>query len=136
MALRAELAQLKPSIERLVGIEGDIRVLLTQLSRLTEPGARQAETTSATTPPDNTEEVVQPAAANPIKDDIRVLLTQLLQLTDPGAPQAKTTTSTTPPNNNGEAVQPAAATPLPCDPLKRASQQHHPANRNRCAPCN
>jgi len=48
-ALRAELAQLKPSIERLVGIEGDIRVLLTQLSRLTGPdGAATATTPSDT----------------------------------------------------------------------------------------
>jgi hypothetical protein len=56
-SMRAELAKLKPSIERLVGIEGDIRVLLTQLSRLTDTGA--------TTPPDNTGEAVQPAAENP-----------------------------------------------------------------------
>jgi hypothetical protein len=134
MALRAELAQLKPSIERLVGIEGDIRVLLTQLSRLTEPGARQAETTSATTPPDNTEEAVQPAAANPIKDDIRVLLTQLLLLTDPGAPQAETTTATTSPNNNGEAVQPAAANPPALRPVEESQPATSPGQPQSLRP--
>ncbi len=46
-SLRQELAQLKPSIERLVGIEGDIRILLTQLSRLTDSGATPTETPAA-----------------------------------------------------------------------------------------
>ena len=111
-SLRAELAQLKPSIERLVGIEGDIRDLLTQLSRLTDPSTPQAETTGATTPPDNTGETVQPGAANPIEDDLRVLLRHLLQLTDPAAPKAETTNAKTPPDNVGEAANPPALRPV------------------------
>jgi hypothetical protein len=125
-SLRAELAQLKPSIERLVGIEGDIRVLLTQLSRLTDPGAPQAETTGATTPPDNTEEAVQPATANPIEDDIRVLLTQLLRLTEPGA--------TTPPDNTGEAVQRAAANPPALRPVEEGQPAASPGQPQSLRP--
>lgn len=67
-SLREELAQLKPSIERLVGIEGDIRILLTQLSRLTDSDAPQAQATdteAAPTNTGNTVEAAQPAAASP-----------------------------------------------------------------------
>ncbi|NQV79985.1 MAG: SPOR domain-containing protein, partial [Alphaproteobacteria bacterium] len=60
-SLRQELAQLKPSIERLVGIEGDIRILLTQLSRLTDSGA------TPTDPPATAEgAAAQPATAAPV----------------------------------------------------------------------
>lgn len=67
-SLRAELAQLKPSIERLVGIEGDIRVLLTQLSRLTGTDTPQPETTGAASPPADSvsaTDAAQPAAPSP-----------------------------------------------------------------------
>jgi hypothetical protein len=64
-ALRAELAQLKPSIERLVGIEGDIRVLLTQLSRLTGPdgGTTETATNEAETAETDTGSAAAPAQA-------------------------------------------------------------------------
>ncbi len=58
-SLRQELAQLKPSIERLVGIEGDIRILLTQLSRLTDTGG----VPGATPAPAPTEAPPAPAPA-------------------------------------------------------------------------
>jgi hypothetical protein len=60
-ALREELEQLKPSIERLVGIESDIRVLLTQLSRLTDTGA--APVANAAAPQQENQEAAAPAAA-------------------------------------------------------------------------
>jgi len=133
-SLRAELAQLRPSIERLVGIEGDIRDLLTQLSRLTDPSMPQAETTGATTPPDNTGETVQPAAAKPIEDDLRVLLRHLLRRTDPGAPQAETTNAKTPPENAGEAVKPAAANPPALRPVEGSQPAASPGQPQSLRP--
>ena len=110
-SLRAELSQLKPSIEKLVIIEDDIRTLLTQLSRLTDPNGHHAATAGVTTPPDSAGEAVQPATTNTNEDDLRVLLKQLLRLTDPSAAQTETAGETTVPANSGGVVQPTTGNP-------------------------
>jgi hypothetical protein len=109
-SLRAELAQLKPSIERLVGIEGDIRVLLTQLSRLTGTDAAQTETTGAAAPPADSGSMAEPAAPSP--PALRPV-EQSQPAASPGQPQSLR------PIQQGQAA--AAAAPAPAAPTQLTS---------------
>ncbi len=95
IALRAELEQLKPSIERLVGIEGDIRVLLTQLARLTDTENAGGDSAAAPSAP------AQPA-----------------QATESAAPQ----TPTLQPADSGTSQQAPAGQPQSLRPLQPIQQ--------------
>jgi len=96
-ALRAELEALKPSIERLAGIEGDIRVLLTQLSRLTDAGGASG-TESDASPPPASQEAAQPQEA----------------------PQTPTLAPAQPATNPAPAGQPQSLRPL--QPIQQPAQ--------------
>jgi len=113
-ALRAELAQLKPSIERLVGIEGDIRVLLTQLSRLTgsEAAPTDASETTTTEPAstDNAEAAPTTAASPPALRPVE----QNQAAASPGQPQSLR------PIQPVQAA-PTAPTPAPAAPTQLSS---------------
>lgn len=113
-ALRAELAQLKPSIERLVGIEGDIRVLLTQLSRLTgsEAAPTDASETTTTGPAstDNAEAAPTTAASPPALRPVA----QNQAAASPGQPQSLR------PIQPVQAA-PTAPTPAPAAPTQLTS---------------
>lgn len=103
-SLRQELAQLKPSIERLVGIEGDIRILLTQLSRLTETGGAPPATPEAAAPP-------PPAAEPPPAQPVASVNPPALRPVDQAQPPAPVgqPQSLRPIQPPAPAAQPAAA---------------------------
>lgn len=107
-SLRQELAQLKPSIERLVGIEGDIRILLTQLSRLTDTGGSPGvPTATAETTPAPPPVAVETAPAQPAATASPPALRPVEQAQSPasvGQPQ-----SLRPIQPPAPAAQPAAA---------------------------
>jgi hypothetical protein len=123
-AIRAEIAQLKPSIERLVGIEGDIRVLLTQLSLLTGTEAPQSGAAN-TAPPADTGGAAgstQPAAASP--PALRPV-EQSQPAASPGQPQSLR------PIQQGQAAAAPTPAPAPAAPtqLTTISPSVAPANQ-------
>ncbi len=127
-ALRQDMDRTKPNIDRLVGIEDDIRVLLGQLARLNDPNAPAAPAARAAAPasaPATTPAPLTPLPANgaPVLGGAPRSLSPITPVPSQAAPSQ---TLGAPPQNLTPPPNAIAAAPAPITPPAPAAGRSAP----------